>query len=281
VRRRLVLLLVVSAATAVAVAYYIGKRSRQALGIHDEWLEFGGEQHTTAPPRSTERRDAQADEEAPTDAPAIVVATMEAATPQVGATYGGNGSGSGIVEPEPARASAEPALGSIALRLDSPRRRRLSGVTLAVFGALAGAAAIGLGAWGIASTISDEDSNSTPTTPLALENVQQVVSLYTKPRSTMIPIQGSGRSIILVVGAKGYGVLVLNGVQQPPSGKTYEAWVIVPKAAPRPAGLFAGGSGVVELTKRVPKGAIVAITVEKAGGVPAPTSQPKLLATRT
>jgi hypothetical protein len=292
VRRRLVLLLVVSAAAAAAAAYYIGKRSREVLLGRDDWQAFA---EAAAPPPSRaapRERQSGPPDEGPTEAVPMVVATMEATSQTARFEQNGserdasehNGSGGGVAaEPEPAHAGSEAALGSIQLQpVGGPSRRRTSGVTLAVLGALAGAGAIALGSWGVASSLSSDDSGpSNATTPLALENVQQVVSLYTKPTSTMIPIQGSARSIILVVGAKNYGVLVLNGVQQPPAGKTYEAWVIVPKAAPKPAGLFAGGSGVVELTKRVPKGAIVAITVEKAGGVAAPTQKPKLLATRT
>jgi hypothetical protein len=286
VRRRLVLLLVVSAAAAAAAAYYIGRRSREVLLGRDEWQAFA--EAATPTPSAPESRlgpSQSREEEGPTEAAPMVVATMEATSQTAGFEHDGfehNGSGAVAVEPEPAHAGSEAALRSIQLQALGPqRRRRGSGVTLAILGALAGAGAIALGAWGIASSISNDDSGPNATTPLALQNVQQVVSLYTKPTSTMIPIEGSARSIILVVGAKGYGVLVLNGVQQPPAGKTYEAWVIVPKAAPKPAGLFAGGSGVVELTKRVPKGAIVAITIEKAGGVGAPTQKPKLLATRT
>jgi hypothetical protein len=46
--------------------------------------------------------------------------------------------------------------------------------------------------------------------------------------------------------------------------------------APIPAGTFAGGDAmtVVRLPVRVPRGAIVGATVERAGGVNAPTVAP-------
>jgi anti-sigma-K factor RskA len=163
-----------------------------------------------------------------------------------------------------------------------PRRRGLSGSALAALAALAGAGAVALGAWGVATTLSDDDTTPSSTAPVALENVQQVVSLIGKPTTATIPVQGSGRKIILVVGASGYGVLVLNGLASPPAGKTYQAWVIRPSVkAPAPAGIFTGGTGIVTLTKRVPPGGVVAITVEPRGGSPAPTQQPKLVASRT
>ena len=64
-----------------------------------------------------------------------------------------------------------------------------------------------------------------------------------------------------------------------PSGKTYEAWVVQGKSA-RPAGLFEGGDGTtaILLSRRVPTNSIVAVTVEKDGGVRAPTGTPILTA---
>jgi anti-sigma-K factor RskA len=183
-----------------------------------------------------------------------------------------------VASAEPGATRVEHAVGPVML---APKRR-LSGATLAALAALAGAGAIALGAWGVATTLSDDETPSPSTTPVALENVQQVVSLIGKPTTATIPVQGSGRKIILVVGASGYGVLVLNGLASPPSGKTYQAWVIRPNVkAPAPAGIFTGGTGIVRLTKRVPPGGVVAITVEPAGGSPAPTQQPKLVASRT
>lgn len=61
-----------------------------------------------------------------------------------------------------------------------------------------------------------------------------------------------------------------------PRGKTYEAWVIPSGGQAQPAGLFTGGGArtVVRLTRPVPQGATIAATVERAGGVSAPTATP-------
>jgi Anti-sigma-K factor rskA len=282
-RRRFVLLLVASAATAAAVAYYIGRRSRDVLRGRDDWQSFTEAAGTTVRERGASRAaEAPAEKMGTTEAPPMVVATMEATSELDGFEHNGAGSGPALVEPEPAHAGTEAALGAIQLEpMEFPRKRRISGITLAVLGALAGAGAIALGAWGIASSIGGGDGSKAQS-PTAVENVQEVVSLIAKPTTATIPLSGSQRRIILVVGAKGYGVLVLNNVTAPPTGKTYEAWVIKPNVkAPEPAGLFTGGTGVVKLTKPVPAGAVVAITVEPAGGSAAPTQQPKLVATRT
>ena len=73
----------------------------------------------------------------------------------------------------------------------------------------------------------------------------------------------------------GKATLRIDGLKAAPSGKTYEAWVIPSGHAPKPAGLFHGGaSATVHLRGNVPENAIVAVTIERAGGVRAPTTTP-------
>jgi hypothetical protein len=87
-----------------------------------------------------------------------------------------------------------------------------------------------------------------------------------------VPLEGANGSV--VVGSGGNGVLVLSGLEQAPSGKTYEAWVVHEGAA-SPAGLFRGGdTTIVRLERPLPDGAIVAVTLEQAGGAEQPTSPP-------
>jgi len=70
----------------------------------------------------------------------------------------------------------------------------------------------------------------------------------------------------------GDAALIVNGLAPPPAGKTYEAWVIQDDT-PQPAGIFSGGGTqtAFALTRAVPEGATVAVTIEPAGGVDAPT----------
>jgi len=66
------------------------------------------------------------------------------------------------------------------------------------------------------------------------------------------------------------------GLEEAPDAHTYEAWVIEGDEAV-PAGLFAGGDDrttVVPLSAPVPEGAIVAVTVEQAGGAEQSQQQP-------
>ena len=73
----------------------------------------------------------------------------------------------------------------------------------------------------------------------------------------------------------GSAALVVAGMREAPAGKTWEAWVLKGERA-YPAGTFRGGGAttVVKLRHDLPKGARVGVTLERAGGVKTPTSQP-------
>jgi anti-sigma-K factor RskA len=126
----------------------------------------------------------------------------------------------------------------------------------AVAGAVAAVAALALGLWAV-----------------SLSNELQSEREAQRDQPRAFPVAGTegGR---LVVAPTGEAVLLLPDFDPAPRGKTYEAWVIE-DGAPQPAGLFEGGRRTaVALTRPVPRGAVVAVTLEPAGGVPAPTSDP-------
>jgi anti-sigma-K factor RskA len=135
------------------------------------------------------------------------------------------------------------------------RRPRRWTPVLAATTAVAAAAAIVLGIWA-ASLDNSKD-------PLE--------SVLSKPGSRLVSM---GRYGGIALGPNGEAVLAL-AVPQAPSSKTYEAWVIRAGKA-TPAGLFPGrpGTSIVKISKRVPAGSVVAVTIERAGGVPQPTSKP-------
>ena len=81
-------------------------------------------------------------------------------------------------------------------------------------------------------------------------------------------------SVGLTREADGKAMLTITGLGAAPEGKTYEAWVIPKGHAPRPAGLFPGGKPTIVHLHGVPQKAVVAVTVERAGGARAPTSTP-------
>ncbi len=88
-----------------------------------------------------------------------------------------------------------------------------------------------------------------------------------------VPVSGVPGSLFVTSG--GSASLVVYRLNAAPAGKTYEAWVVQGKTAV-PAGLFRGGPGVtyVPLARKVPRGAVVAVTVEPAAGSAQPTTKP-------
>lgn len=150
----------------------------------------------------------------------------------------------------------------------APRRQRVTPV-LAAAAALAAAVALVVGLWGL-SLSSDLDE-----TRAALERERATASILADPRARTVPLQeGSGR---LVVAQDGRAVVVLDGLEPAPAGKTYQLWLVNLRCCPpQPAGLFPGDAGtdVVLLDRRVEDGFAVAVTLEDAGGVEAPTSDP-------
>jgi len=88
-----------------------------------------------------------------------------------------------------------------------------------------------------------------------------------------IPISGASGSVVVASG--GSGALVLSNLAAAPAGKTYEAWVTRGRAVSA-AGLFRGGAAttIVALSRPLVAGSQVAVTVEPAGGTPAPTRTP-------
>jgi anti-sigma factor RsiW len=144
------------------------------------------------------------------------------------------------------------------------RPRRLA--PLGAAAAVAACVAVGLGVW--AASL----SNKLDRRDAELRAQERVAAILAAPSSRTIAF---GRGA-LVVGRNGEAALVVHNLKDPPSGKTYEAWISA-GGAPRPAGTFDGGEIVsVPLDGAVDPGASVLVTVERDGGVDAPTQKPFL-----
>jgi len=135
-------------------------------------------------------------------------------------------------------------------------RRRSWPAPLAAVAAVAAAAAIGLGVWGATRSSSSD--------PFA--------AVLATPGARLVPMGDRGA---LAVAPDGSAAIAFSGPDAP-AGKTYEAWVIR-NNTPRRAALVAGTS--TRLEQPVPKGAVVAVTLERAGGVDRSTT-PQLAQTR-
>jgi anti-sigma-K factor RskA len=78
----------------------------------------------------------------------------------------------------------------------------------------------------------------------------------------------TGANATLLVGRSGEAVLAARRLPPLSAGTVYELWII-DGGRPRPAGLFSGS--LVTLTRPVPRGAAVAVSLEPTGGSPQPT----------
>ena len=138
-------------------------------------------------------------------------------------------------------------------------RRRLTYV-LGAAAAAAAAVALGIGLW--ANSVSND-----------LDRERSVLAILADPTARSVPLEGADGRI--VVTNSGDAALVVSGLEQAPEGKTYEAWVFE-GGTPRPAGTFEADDGrdVLKLSRPVPPGSDVAVTIEADGGVEAPTSDP-------
>lgn len=139
-------------------------------------------------------------------------------------------------------------------------------VPVAAAAAVAACAAIALGIWAVTL------SNKLDSRDAALARQQRVAAIVAQPDARTIPFR-QGK---LVVTSGGTAALIVRNLGPAPAGRTYEAWVSA-GGAPRPAGLFRGGSDTaLPLEGRVEGGASVLVTVERAGGADAPTQKPFL-----
>jgi hypothetical protein len=152
-----------------------------------------------------------------------------------------------------------------------PIHRRRPFQLVAAAAAVAAGVAIGFGVW--AGSLNDRLGHSQRLSASRAD----ILAIAANPASRHVPLQGGTGT--LLVDPAGHAALVVSRMSSVPSGKTYEAWVIVGKSA-RPAGLFRGGGGTtaVRLTRTVPRGALVGVTRERAGGVDAPTQPPFITA---
>jgi anti-sigma factor RsiW len=138
--------------------------------------------------------------------------------------------------------------------------------------AIAACAAVGFGVW--AGTLS-HSLNQERSARAAEAQAMQIVA---DPASRKIALRGG--SGVVAVDPSGRAVLVVRRLPAAPAGMTYEAWVIPKGGNPKRAGIFDGGRSttVVPLGEGVPPGSVVAATIEKSGGVDAPTQTPIITA---
>ena len=113
-----------------------------------------------------------------------------------------------------------------------------------------------------------------------LEQSQAFVQLVTSPGARVAELKssavGGGATATVAYDNTGHAMLVATNLPSLPQGKAYQLWFIVGNKPPMPGKTFAPdstGQGVTE--EQMPREAlnspVFAVTVEPAGGVPAPT----------
>jgi anti-sigma-K factor RskA len=123
--------------------------------------------------------------------------------------------------------------------------------------AVAAVAAIGLGIWTVDLSRSLDRERS------ARQRIEKTLG---SPTASVVRVSGQ-RTGTLLVAPNGSGTLIVSQLPNAPKGKVYEAWVIKNNMPVR-AGTFPGGGNtiIIPLDRRVPQGAIVAVTLERKPG---------------
>jgi anti-sigma factor RsiW len=131
-----------------------------------------------------------------------------------------------------------------------PLRPRWAFRATAAAAVLAACAALGLGIW--AASLSSS----------LVEEREAAAALAELVDAERIPLEGADGA--LLVGANGQAALVIRGLDEAPEGKLYEAWVRTDGETMLPAGTFDGRGErtVFRLTRPVPTGGLVAVTLE-------------------
>jgi anti-sigma factor RsiW len=137
-------------------------------------------------------------------------------------------------------------------------RRSIAVSVAATLAVAATAAAVAFGVWAASLHSS-------------LRHERSAVRILGNPAARHVPVSGARGQ--LVVAPSGDAVLAV-ALPSPPKGKTYEAWIA--NGTVHRAGEFGGRTLVVH--GHVAHGAQVLVTLERSGGVDAPTSKPLLSA---
>jgi anti-sigma factor RsiW len=141
-----------------------------------------------------------------------------------------------------------------------PLPKRSARATVAV-AAVAAVAAIGFAIWAVSLSRSLDHERS------ARQHIETVLS---SPTASIVRVSGRSAGTLLVT-RSGSATLIISQLAAAPKGRIYEAWVIKGNKPVR-AGTFPGGGNtiIIPLERHVPRGAIVAVTLERKPGANSP-----------
>lgn len=193
-----------------------------------------------------------------------------------------------LMERIAAAPAARPSARSEAVRA-LPRRRPRALWPVVLSGAMAaGLAAVVVG-WSVSSTYEkrlDALARDAEQLRAELRGQQAVIAILRDPATQVVALAGlrpaPAARARMVWHAKAGGVFVATGLPAPPEGKAYQLWAIAGGNAPVSAGVFTvDASGTGSLAVRPLPGISTvnafAVTLEPAGGLPAPSGDMYLL----
>ncbi len=107
------------------------------------------------------------------------------------------------------------------------------------------------------------------------EQLQPTLALLTRPDLRVVTLQGQdpapeARLTVFWSPQTGEVQLSANQLPAPPAGKQYQLWSLA-DGQPRDAGLLIPGQDALQAMRATPTADAFAITLERAGGSPAPT----------
>ncbi|MGH3073173.1 MAG: anti-sigma factor domain-containing protein [Gaiellaceae bacterium] len=145
-----------------------------------------------------------------------------------------------------------------------PLRPRPSSRVLSAVAAVAAVVAVALGVWSLGLSSELDDANDE-------------LAVLSDPNAKTFASAGGEANLVLR--PTGEAALVVRMLAAAPEGKDYEIWVF-DDGVPRRAGVF-DEPGVALLSRRVEPGQMIAVTLERDGGVDAPTGAPLFTASTT
>jgi hypothetical protein len=159
--------------------------------------------------------------------------------------------------------------------VDVPHRQRLTPVTLAALGVVAGIAAMALGAAAVIYAGSKADPpeptvvvRTVPSPAPALPEVERrALALLAKPSTERVQFTGS-RGLVLAVGSNGRAAILIRGLPRAPQGSSYGAWALAPGRSPVRVARFTGTERAVFLTRSLGPRASVAVPTSRPAATP-------------
>jgi anti-sigma-K factor RskA len=169
-----------------------------------------------------------------------------------------------------------------------PRRRRAIWPAVLSGAMAAGLAAIVVG-WSVSSTYEkrlDALARDAEQLKAELRGQRMVIAILRDPATQVVALAGQAAAPTararMMWHEKAGGVFVATGLPAAPAGKAYQLWAIAGRNAPVSAGVFSvDASGAGSLAVRPLPGVttvdMFAVTLEPAGGLPAPSGEMYLL----